>query len=558
LGILTSNYRYLANLLIFENRLDEATQVINLLRDQEFFDFDRAASKRPEQTVLTAHESATNDILQVALDKVISADQPLSTFERALGNRPPTSVETTELNRLAADSDRASAEFRATLKSLETDFDQPVSARDNVGNVPDTRDMRAALRELGASTKQKTAALYTLIGDDRFHLILIQPDGELRSFESPIKAADLNQKILQFYALLQTPTYNPRLLGKQLYDIILGPIEAELKKTGVQTLIWQLDGNLRYIPMAALFDDKQYLMERYQNVIFTRGNRERLTRSVSQNWTGVGFGSTRPRVIDLFKDGREPDRLGPLPGATAVLQSLFRVNGNARGIFDGEVFQDEKFTETAFYEALKRQRPLVYISSHFVFRPGDDSHSYLLLGDGKALTLNKLKEHENLFSGVELLTLSACNTAAAQPNADGKEIDGFAELAQRLGASAVMATLWQVSEGSTQRLMQEFYTTRQSNGGKTKAEALKDAQLRLLTGTATPKAGDVKMGGGEFSVKVMIVPDASKEKYDFTGAVVYVSAKDAPLFKQDSKQEKIRPFAHPYYWAPFILIGNWK
>jgi CHAT domain-containing protein len=87
---------------------------------------------------------------------------------------------------------------------------------------------------------------------------------------------------------------------------------------------------------------------------------------------------------------------------------------------------------------------------------------------------------------VELLTLSACNTAATQSDAQGKEIDGFAELAQRLGAGSVMATLWQVSDDSTPWLMKEFYSIRQSNGGATKAGALRNAQLALLRVQPTP------------------------------------------------------------------------
>jgi CHAT domain-containing protein/tetratricopeptide (TPR) repeat protein len=577
-------YHRLAEWLISENRLDEAVQVINLLRDQEFFDFNRDMSQPPGQLVLTARESVTIPSLQAGSQRIVTAEQPLIALKRRLGNRQPTADENIELKRLEADFDKATADWQTTLKTIEADFSKPAStsafapgpSKDKVEDVPDIRDMQSALLELGTSTKQKTAALYTLIGEDKFHVILIQPDGELRSFEFPIKAADLNEKILQFYGLLQSPTYDPRRLGKELYDIIFKPVEIEVNKVGVQTLMWQLDGNLRYLPMAALFDGKKYLVERYQSVVFTRVDKERMTRAVSSNWTGTGFGSSQAHTVDLLGDGATVS-FTALPGVTAELASIFRTtqtnetttgrpnegpNGSAkaspvekkRGILDGDVFTDARFTRNAFYGGVKQRRPLVHISSHFSFRPGDDSRSFLLLGNGTALTLNELKKQARLFDGVDLLTLSACNTALQKANADGREIDGFAELAQRLGAGAVMATLWSVSDNSTPWLMREFYQTRQNGAGLTKAEGLRRAQLALLDGKAQtqPLPGAQK---GSSLVKIVISASGARDTVDTEASeTIRVDEKHAPLFRRDEK----KPFAHPYYWAPFILIGNWK
>jgi CHAT domain-containing protein len=198
----------------------------------------------------------------------------------------------------------------------------------------------------------------------------------------------------------------------------------------------------------------------------------------------------------------------------------------------------------------------VHISSHFSFRPGDDSRSFLLTGDGKALTLTEMKKHERLFEGVEMLTLSACNTAATLSDAEGREIDGFAELAQRLGASAVLATLWQVSDASTPWLMSEFYQTRKAAAGIPKSEALRKAQMALLSGKANIELfSNIEKGVAGSNVKVVVVQDASKQRRDSSRAeTVYVLEKEAPLFKHNAK----KPFAHPYYWSPFVLFGNWQ
>ncbi|MGH9971213.1 MAG: CHAT domain-containing protein, partial [Pyrinomonadaceae bacterium] len=186
---------------------------------------------------------------------------------------------------------------------------------------------------------------------------------------------------------------------------------------------------------------------------------------------------------------------------------------------------------------------------------GDEARSFLLLGDGTAMTLEEMKQQLDLFAGVELLTLSACNTAAQQAGATGREIDGFAELAQRLGAGSVMATLWPVADNSTPWLMREFYESRQSGEGLSKAEAFRRAQLALLNGTAQMKPLPVAQKGASQSIPIVIGGDGSKRDGAGTRAdVVHVAAKDAPSFKRDPS----KPFAHPYYWAPFILIGNWK
>jgi CHAT domain-containing protein len=152
---------------------------------------------------------------------------------------------------------------------------------------------------------------------------------------------------------------------------------------------------------------------------------------------------------------------------------------------------------------------------------------------------------------VELLTLSACNTAAQQSDADGREIDAFAELAQRLGANAVMATLWPLADESAPRLMGEFYRKRQAGGGMVKA--LREAQLALLSGGAGSKSSNQPRRAGPEPVRVEIV-----RKTDARGGtrseIIFVEAENAPAYKHDRK----KPFAHPYYWAPVILIGNWR
>jgi CHAT domain-containing protein len=172
-----------------------------------------------------------------------------------------------------------------------------------------------------------------------------------------------------------------------------------------------------------------------------------------------------------------------------------------------------------------------------------------------------MKARGRLFDAVDLLTLSACNTAAQRADSDGREIDGFAELAQRLGASAVMATLWPVSDNSTPRLMSNFYRLRQSGVGTTKAEALRRAQLSLLDGTsqgAPVEESDAMKGASEPDVQIVTTPPGGARVDDDprrdTGETVYVEDRDARPYTKNPA----RPYSHPYYWAPFVLFGNWQ
>jgi CHAT domain-containing protein/tetratricopeptide (TPR) repeat protein len=551
-------YQRLAEALIDDGQLVQALEIIGLYRDEQFYDFDPESRERSRRPLQSAREAAFGRRYHEAKEKIVRAMNELTEAKFHLGDRKPTEEESSRLSKLQKDLDNFSDEFVVVLGEATAEFSKPGDEQDVVPSAKEVTELQSALRDVSATTSKKAAAIYTVIGEDNLHTVLVTATG-LKAFASPIGAAALNEKILKFYALLQSPEYDPRPLGKQLYDIILKPAEAELEKMHVQTILWELDGSLRYLPMAALSQDgKGYLVERYQNVVLTRSNAEQLKRATQANWTGAGFGSSLPHSIDLLNDGSRTAFPG-LPGVLAELQAVFGKAPQSKGIIPGVVLIDNKFTKAGFYAVMKTRRPLIHISGHFIFRPGDSSRSFLILGDGTLLTLDELKREAHLFEGVDLLTLSACNTAATHPDANGREVDGFAELVQRMGATAVMATLWQVSDNSTPMLMREFYRNKQRGPGLTKAEALRQGQLTLLNGTGIVQSQrDVQKGVAESGLKLVVSSEADESSQQKRGPghfdVVFVGKRDAPPFAHP----KSRPFSHPYYWAPFILIGNWK
>ena len=246
-----------------------------------------------------------------------------------------------------------------------------------------------------------------------------------------------------------------------------------------------------------------------------------------------------PQKINLS----EPDgstRSVSFPGLPAVrgeLQTIVRDEtfpGREKGILPGKRLLNASFTETSLKENLGRRYKVIHIASHFSFHPGDLTKSFLLLGDGQALPLNRFKNNPQLaFTGVELLTLSACETAVGDTNADGIEIESFGAIAQETGAKAVLATLWSVADESTSRMMSEFYRLRKERPRLTKAGALQLAQQEMIEGKLRPMA----MAAG---------------KRD-TGEIT-----DSKMNASPHIQDFKKPYEHPYYWSPFILIGNWR
>lgn len=554
-------YRILAYMLIGSDRLREAHQVLNLFKDEQFFDFNSITDREVSRVALTPGELLINSKFETSIQRMEAIGQQLDQLRLKVAEQKPGSDTTAERQQLETRLKNASDDFVALVKETETDFSRMRPEENKVGEIADTRDLQRTLSDLSKQTGQKAVAVYTLLdkelegeGNGSFCALVVSADS-ITVTAQPVKADAVNKRALQLWALLQSDQYDPRPLAQELYSFVFKPIEAAIPKdTG--TILWSLDGNLRYLPMGVLYDGKQYLVERYNHVVFTRPDRERLTRAVSPRWNGVGLGSSEAHTVEVLGD---KINFNALPGVLEELRALFRQKDSPDGVLDGEILPDVKFTKAAMLSALKQKRPVVHISSHFSFRPGDEARSFLLLGDGTAMTLAEMKQQKDLFSGVELLTLSACNTAAQQAGANGREIDGFAELAQRLGAGSVMATLWPVADNSTPWFMREFYKTRESGSGLTKAEAFRRAQLALLNGTAETKPLPASQKGAGSFVQIVIGGkdggDGSRSDNASTRAgVVYVSEKDAPLFQRDDK----RPFAHPYYWAPFILIGNWK
>lgn len=343
-----------------------------------------------------------------------------------------------------------------------------------------------------------TIALSTIVAEDSYAVILTTPKIQIVG-RTEIKRTDLNKKILAFRYALQNPGIDPRPAGKELYDIIVKPVEKELKQSGAKNILWSFDGNLRYLPPAALYDGRNYLVENYNNSILTLRSMTDFSNPKTDKKI-LAMGETKEKTITK-KDGR----LVAFPALPGVYEELKAIVKNERspvstGILPGKILLDSEFTKNALLnESSSGRYNIAHIASPlYLGSRGDDS--FFVIGDGNVLPLKELFNSSLIkFTALDLLVLSSCNTGLSLDK-DGVNLETLAEGMHKEGAKSVIATLWGISDQSTPKLMKEFYR-QWATKNMTKSEALRNAQLSLLE-------------SGRFS--------------------------------------------HPFYWSPFVLYGNWR
>ncbi len=524
------SYRDVADLLISLGRLPEAEQVLNLLKNEEYFEFIRRDGKDAASLTSPITLTKTESNANARYAELAANVTAVGTEWAELRSKPSrTPEEDTQLAALSEKLKQANEQWSKFLDGLYVDLGKTKQAQDTVGRIQEnTTGMQDVLRHLDPGT----VALYTLVGEDEYRVIVVTPS-VMQAREFPIRAADLRKKVLEFRQALDQPQSDPVAQAQELYRILLGPVEHDLEGAKAKTLMWSLDDVLRYLPVSALHDGKDYLVAKYRNEIFTPASLSHLTeRPDVETWRGLAMG-----VSQAY--GNFP----ALPSVSGELNLVVRDPhaDNKDGVMPGEVMLNAAFTEDAMKKALAVGFPLVHIASHFAFQPGNETDSFLLLGgkstEGVHLTLAEIRKDPDLtFTDTQLLTLSACDTAMGGATGDGREVDGLGILAQQKGARAVVASLWEVSDASTGLLMQEFYRLWISNAHMPKAEALREAQLALLHGQIKPSLAAVE---SDAKTAIDTKPEAGR------GA-------------QPEGATPSTSYAHPYYWAPFVLIGNWR
>ncbi|HVF30747.1 MAG TPA: CHAT domain-containing protein [Pyrinomonadaceae bacterium] len=527
-------YRDVANLLITLGRIAEAEEVLGMLKEEEVFAFQRrddkvarelmqtATMNESEKAAITGYEKIADEITAIAREY---GELDRERFEYPEGKFPKQA----RLDELEKQRSDALVAFQKYLELLKVQFAK-TSKEKEVALIDSS--LQETLREMKAD---RTAVVSTIAGEKRLNIIVTTSTVQ-RAHTVEVTEEVLNKLVADFRAALTSPgtgkPIDPRPAGQKIYDLLVKPIEGDLAGLKADTIVWSLDGTLRYLPMAAVWDkQKGYLAQRFANAVITLASRDRLLQApITKDRVALGAG------VSAATDGFAPLSAVPDELDCIVTDPVAKtVSANpvcTSGVIPGQKLLDEKFNERAFRAALGRYSVL-HLASHFKLVPGNDNDSFLLLGGGEDRRFTLLDLQSVSLNGVELLALSACNTATpGGEKANGVEIEGFGAIAQNKGARSVMATLWPVADPSTRDFMVEFYR-RFGARTETKAESLRQAQLQLMRGSYQGSEG----------VKPPRADDFVPEKQ----AV-------GPVFETD----KNAPYAHPYYWAPFILFGNWR
>ncbi|GAB4297076.1 MAG: CHAT domain-containing protein [Oscillatoriaceae cyanobacterium] len=330
---------------------------------------------------------------------------------------------------------------------------------------------------------KNAAIIYPIILPDSLEIILALPGQPLRHYRSEVAASEIETTAAQLRRNLGRITGSKTevlRLSQVIYNWMLRPAAADIAASGVKTLVFVPDGVLRNLPMAVLYDGQKYLIENY-SIALSLGSQL------------IDPQPLKAQKLQVLAAGLSEARQGfsPLPEVAQELADIKQQLG-------AKLLLNQDFTSQSFRTALEKNPFMaVHIATHGRFSSRAEN-TFILTYDG-VINVQDLDNFlrlgaERLNQPIELLVLSACETAAG----DNRAALGLAGVAVRAGARSTLATLWKVSDKSTAALMDSFY--RELGQGKTKAEALRLAQLELL---------------------------------------------------------QQNQYALPYFWASYVMVGNW-
>ncbi|MEM7772238.1 MAG: CHAT domain-containing protein [Cyanobacteria bacterium P01_E01_bin.6] len=406
-------------------------------------------------------------------------------------------------------SEKVMAMERRLEGEFETYFGQ------NLADVTqDPSDIAATLGQIGEETGTAPAVLWVMPRMTHLHLVLTTANGEtiIRDLYDVPKSTVVSVT-QQFQRDLKVIRDNRYLQSaQQLHEWIIEPIEAEfLEPEGIDTLLVCLGDGVRGLPLSALHDGEQFLVEKYS-----------ISQIPAFNLIQTEYAAIEPGQI-LAMGASEFENQSPLPAVPIELSRILwelRVATPNNEDWQGRSFLNQGFVLPTLNELLASQSfDIVHLATHAEFRPGDPQDSYIQFWDTQ-LTLDKMREVGWNTPSIELLVLSACNTALG----DSKAELGFAGLALQSGVKSALASFWYVSDAGTLALMSEFY--RQLPLASTKAEALRQAQIRMLRGDIRFEEGSLVVSRGPI--------DLPEE-----------------LSGNDSLD-----LSHPIYWASFTMISS--
>jgi CHAT domain-containing protein/tetratricopeptide (TPR) repeat protein len=509
-------YRTVADWLMASGRIDEGLEVLQLLKAQELYDFTaRAAAAGDERgsgPALDDLERTWNRHYAAVLRTNAAAGAEIDRLRRLQDQSRITVQERSRLDVLLQRDQQAEGARARRIQEF-------IASNARVGGTAATPtttariDAQSLRRAIARAPADSAIAIYVLT-ENRLRLLIATRRTQL---EIPVSvdARELQRRIGHFLDLIgqRAPIDGP---AQALYATLARPLDEIARQEKLSHLFLWLDGPLRYVPFGALqAPDGTYLAERYAIEVLTGitlTSSAQSTVALQQPRNGsplrvLGFGVTQA-VAGFQPLPGMADELcyvvnGPITGL-ATHSAACRGTAAGEGALPGEGFADRAFTTQRFETLLRAPHSytVLHVGTHFSLRSGNAMRSFLVLGDGSRLMLDTLAGLD--FTGLDLVTLSACQTAMSGGQTDdGREIEGLSAIVQQRGARQVVASLWRVEDESTAQLMRAMYAALVAHGTDV-AGALQGAQTSLRARTVSGR----------------------------------------------------HPYGHPYYWAGFVVSSG--
>ena len=335
------------------------------------------------------------------------------------------------------------------------------------------------------------ATIYPIITSEKLAVLTSIPGQPIELHTQDIAADEIESKVKDLWGQFNPAASNKRrkAQSQEFYSWLVEPSINNLKAAKIETLVFILDSGLRNLPVSALYDGQQYLVENYA-IALTPGLQLLPSQTESNNIKAVVAGLSQANQGFVA-----------LPGVNTEVQEI-------ADSIDSKVLLNEEFTNERLRQTLKAtaQTPILHLATHGQFSSKAEETFILTWNDridvNQLEQLLKVREETPKLIPIELLVLSACKTAQG----DDKAVLGLAGIALKSGARSTLGTLWSVSDESTVLLIDRVYEQIASSNhneavsSKNKAQILRQAQLELI---------------------------------------------------------RSEQFNHPYYWAAFVLVGNW-
>ncbi len=426
-------------------------------------------------------------------------------------------------------------------------------------------EVKAELFEIEEATGVKPAIIYALFlptpvkalsesggsaqASKQLELVLVTSKGLPVRHQIGVSSETVTEMIKQFRGEIEkiSPKEVYLKTAKQLYQWLVTPLHEILKAQEITNLVFVMDKGLRSLPIAALHDGKEFLVQQYSVGLMPSLSLTDTRYVDVKDLNVLGMGAQK------FSDPIH----NPLPGVVSELDVI------TSQLWPGsKKLLDRDFTENNLRDERKnRPAGILHFATHADFQPGEPNKSYIQLWGDEKVTLNRLRDLKLYDPPVELMTLSACKTALGDEDAEL----GFAGLAAQAGVKSALGSLWNVSDEGTVGLMTTFYGKLKESDIKIKAEALRQTQLDMLRGRIRIGEGRLITAYSSILLPGVILAGGAdsplpQKAFDDRGiTVIKTNPKEGegdPSLLQENIENGGGNFNHPFYWSGFTMVGS--